>query len=88
MLRLILSFILLTAVSLSQDFDFFEPVTAIGGYGEMHYNNSKNGSADPSASLDFHRFVIFISHIKDTTKFNICQISAKIRAQNKCFLMK
>jgi len=35
--------------------------TAIGGYGELHYNNlDKNGT--DSASIDFHRFVLMFAH--------------------------
>lgn len=32
--------------------------TNIGGYGELHYNNIKDGDDE----IDFHRFVLFISH--------------------------
>ena len=31
--------------------------TAVGGYGELHYNNN-NGSG----KIDFHRYVLFFSH--------------------------
>ena len=31
--------------------------TSIGGYGEMHYGNSKG-----KGSMDFHRYVLFINH--------------------------
>ena len=31
--------------------------TAVGGYGELHYNNN-NGSG----TIDFHRYVLFFSH--------------------------
>ena len=33
--------------------------TQLGGYGEIHYNNKKNGQTD---ELDAHRFVMFLSH--------------------------
>lgn len=33
--------------------------TQIGGYGEIHYNNRKNGQTD---ELDAHRFVMYLSH--------------------------
>jgi hypothetical protein len=40
--------------------------TAVGGYGELHYNNlSDDVTADGNDSLDrtdFHRFVLFVSH--------------------------
>jgi hypothetical protein len=42
--------------------DFFEPKTTIGGYGELHYNNSTQGDNDAKKTLDFHRFVMFYSH--------------------------
>ncbi|MDD9892057.1 MAG: porin [Gammaproteobacteria bacterium] len=32
--------------------------TSIGGYGELHYNNIKDGDDE----IDFHRFVLFINH--------------------------
>lgn len=32
--------------------------TTLGGYGELHYNNIK----DANDQIDFHRFVLFISH--------------------------
>ena len=31
--------------------------TAVGGYGELHYNN-KSGTG----TIDFHRYVLFINH--------------------------
>ena len=31
--------------------------TAVGGYGELHYNNSAG-----TGSIDFHRYVLFINH--------------------------
>jgi hypothetical protein len=45
--------------------------TAIGGYGELHYNNLEkdNGSGDKDA-IDFHRFVLFTSHqFSDSIRF-------------------
>ena len=33
--------------------------THIGGYGELHYNNNKNGKSD---AVDNHRFVLFVEH--------------------------
>lgn len=48
----------------AQDLDeiFFQPQTTIGGYGELHYNSVKPENGSHSASLDFHRFVLFFSH--------------------------
>ncbi len=42
--------------------DFFEPGTTIGGYGELHFNKSKNEIGNIKNTLDFHRFVLFVSH--------------------------
>lgn len=37
--------------------------TAIGGYGELHYNNlDADDSARDLAEIDFHRFVLFFGH--------------------------
>ncbi len=42
--------------------------TQVGGYAELHYNNLDdqdaigNGAADDLNQVDFHRFVIFLSH--------------------------
>ena len=33
--------------------------TQLGGYGEIHYNNKKNGKTD---EVDAHRFVLFVNH--------------------------
>lgn len=33
--------------------------TQLGGYGEIHYNNKKNGKTD---EVDNHRFVLFVEH--------------------------
>lgn len=47
----------------AQDLDFFEPKTTVGGYGELHYNNSKTaGDEQWKHVLDFHRFVLFFGH--------------------------
>lgn len=52
------------AILQAQDLDkiFFQPQTTIGGYGELHYNSSKPENGSQSATLDFHRFVLFFSH--------------------------
>ena len=38
--------------------------TKIGGYGELHYNNleNKNAGGTDKDQIDYHRFVLFISH--------------------------
>lgn len=36
--------------------------TTIGGYGELHYNYSKKEDGVAKKTLDFHRFVLFLSH--------------------------
>jgi hypothetical protein len=46
----------------AQDLDFFEPKTTIGGYGELHFNNSKNQVKEWRSQLDFHRFVLYVGH--------------------------
>ena len=42
--------------------DAYEPVTQVGGYGELHYNYSKPENGEAKEVLDFHRFVVFLSH--------------------------
>jgi len=42
--------------------EFFESQTTVGGYGELHYNYFKTQGSDAKKTLDFHRFVVFISH--------------------------
>lgn len=42
--------------------DFFTPKTTIGGYGELHYNNENPDIGPTTKTLDFHRFVLFVSH--------------------------
>ena len=37
--------------------------TGMGGYAELHYNLANvTGNADSQAEIDFHRFVLFVSH--------------------------
>lgn len=39
--------------------------TTVGGYGELHYNNTDRGN-----KVDFHRFVLFVGHdFSDKTRF-------------------
>ena len=45
--------------------------THVGGYFELHYNNAINGrSSETDDQLDFHRFVLYLSHeFNDWIKF-------------------
>jgi hypothetical protein len=45
--------------------------THVGGYFELHYNNAVNGrSSETDDQLDFHRFVLYLSHeFNDWIKF-------------------
>jgi hypothetical protein len=47
--------------SLNAQDEFFQPTKSIGGYGELHYNSSKQGDVDGTKTLDFHRFIIYYS---------------------------
>ncbi len=64
MKHLILLFvtIFLSQLLMAQDFDLVESKATIGGYGELHYNNSKVGNSSSKAQLDFHRFVLFFGY--------------------------
>ncbi|MFC2134319.1 hypothetical protein ACFLTH_06835 [Bacteroidota bacterium] len=55
-------FISLSKLLVAQDFDFFEPKSEIGGYGELHYNQESSDGNQTTKTLDFHRFVLFYSH--------------------------
>lgn len=59
--KFIIAVLLIFGVSNAQD-EFFDPVTTIGGYGELHYNQSTIGENNTSKTLDFHRFIIFYAH--------------------------
>lgn len=59
---LLLASQLTAAESFGINDDFFEPKTTLGGYGELHYNSTSTEGSSPSKTLDFHRFVMFISH--------------------------
>jgi hypothetical protein len=48
--------------SVAQTDEFFESKATIGGYGELHYNYSKTENSKASKTLDFHRFVTFLSY--------------------------
>ncbi len=63
MKKLMILFLILFGIQLSaQDLSFSEERTKVGGYGELHYNYQKNEGSDASKTLDFHRFVTFLSH--------------------------
>jgi len=49
-------------IGFSQEFDFFEPHTTLGGYGEVHYNYSKTEDGISKKILDFHRFIVFFGY--------------------------
>jgi hypothetical protein len=40
--------------------------TTVGGYGELHYNNTSNGESgsarEENREIDLHRFVLFVNH--------------------------
>lgn len=64
-MKTIIKWILAPCLALTAGFaqdEFFEPLTTIGGYGELHFNQSTTGDGDPSKTLDFHRFIIFYAH--------------------------
>ncbi len=61
-LSLFITLFLISNLTFSQNDDFFEPKTTIGGYGELHYNYKKVEDNEATKTLDFHRFVTFISH--------------------------
>jgi len=52
----------INTLSFAQEIDFFTPETRLGGYGELHYNYDKPEGGESTEILDFHRFVLFISH--------------------------
>ena len=53
--------VLLSGFALNAQDEFFQPTKSIGGYGELHYNSSKQGKIDGTKTLDFHRFIIYYS---------------------------
>ena len=52
---------LMVVFSVNAQDEFFQPTKSIGGYGELHYNSSKQGDVDGTKTLDFHRFIIYYS---------------------------
>jgi len=61
-LTVLVAMFILPSIGVSQDFDFFEPHTTLGGYGELHYNYSKIEDAKSKKTLDFHRFIMFFGY--------------------------
>ncbi len=59
---LTLTIVLVYTKTISAQDDFFVPKTTIGGYGELHYNYVKIDGGQTTKTLDFHRFVLFVSH--------------------------
>ncbi|MEK9137714.1 MAG: porin, partial [Bacteroidota bacterium] len=51
--------LIFASILASTSFAQFEPKTTVGGYGELHYNEP---DGHRRGMLDFHRFVIYISH--------------------------
>lgn len=64
--QIITLLILISSTLIAQDdlfgLDELVSKTTLGGYGELHYNNSTVNDGDPARGLDFHRFVMFYSH--------------------------
>ncbi len=59
---IILTTVLVYAQTVSAQDDFFVPKTTLGGYGELHYNYINPDGGKISKTLDFHRFILFVSH--------------------------
>ncbi len=57
-MKKILTLALLFCFVIAED-EFFEPITSLGGYGEMHFDMEAN---DGDGKLDFHRFIFYIKH--------------------------
>ena len=61
-MKKLLTISLMLSCFMSAD-EFFEPVTSLGGYGEMHYDMKKtDGNGEEVGKLDFHRFIFYIKH--------------------------
>lgn len=60
--NIVLIIVLIFKVDIYPQEDIFEPKTVLGGYGELHYNYEKIEKKQSNNILDFHRFVLFISH--------------------------
>ena len=61
MKRILTLAIAVFSLIMAQD-DFFEPGYSIGGYGELHYNRAQTGDEEATATLDFHRFIIYFGY--------------------------
>jgi hypothetical protein len=61
MKRILTLSIAVFSLIIAQD-DFFEPGFSIGGYGELHYNRAQTGDEEATATLDFHRFIIYYGY--------------------------
>jgi hypothetical protein len=61
MKRILTLAIAVFSLIMAQD-DFFEPGYSIGGYGELHYNRAQTGDEEATATLDFHRFIIYYGY--------------------------
>ena len=59
---ILIAVIAFSGKTFSQNYDFFEPKVTVGGYGELHYNYSKEESGKAKKILDFHRFVLFFGY--------------------------
>ncbi len=60
MQRIVWGALIITGL-IAQD-EFFTPGYSIGGYGELHYNNSQSGEGAATTALDFHRFIIYYGY--------------------------
>ncbi len=62
MLAVVSGAMLCMGANAAEEDEFFNSDTTIGGYGELHYNMVDPESGDSDETLDFHRFVLFLSH--------------------------
>ena len=61
-LAMVAGVLLCVGAHAAEEDEFFNSDTTIGGYGELHYNMVDPESGDSDETLDFHRFVLFLSH--------------------------